>query len=291
MSSKEQRLAKWYFGGVASCGAACFTHPLDTLKVHLQTQQETKLGGVQMAMRVVKTQGFFALYNGLSASLLRQVTYSTTRFAIYEVVKQRLAGDQSGPVPFYQRALIAGIAGACGGFVGTPGDMVNVRMQNDIKLPADQRRNYKHALDGVYRVFREEGVTRLFRGASSATLRAVLMTIGQLSFYDQIKGFLLSTSYFNDNLLCHFASSLTAGAIATTMTQPVDVIKTRAMNAKPGEFKNLFHIIKFTAKVGPLGFFKGYIPAFVRLGPHTILTFILFEQLRKNFGTIKILKD
>ncbi|KAB7503294.1 Mitochondrial dicarboxylate carrier [Armadillidium nasatum] len=273
MSSKEQRLAKWYFGGVASCGAACFTHPLDTLKVHLQTQQETKLGGVQMAMRVVKTQGFFALYNGLSASLLRQVTYSTTRFAIYE------------------RALIAGIAGACGGFVGTPGDMVNVRMQNDIKLPADQRRNYKHALDGVYRVFREEGVTRLFRGASSATLRAVLMTIGQLSFYDQIKGFLLSTSYFNDNLLCHFASSLTAGAIATTMTQPVDVIKTRAMNAKPGEFKNLFHIIKFTAKMGPLGFFKGYIPAFVRLGPHTILTFILFEQLRKNFGTIKIIKD
>lgn len=27
------------------------------------------------------------------------------------------------------------------------------------------------------------------------------------------------------------------GAIATTMTQPVDVIKTRAMNAKPGEFR------------------------------------------------------
>lgn len=29
----EQRAAKWYFGGMASCGAACFTHPLDLLKV------------------------------------------------------------------------------------------------------------------------------------------------------------------------------------------------------------------------------------------------------------------
>lgn len=28
------------------------------------------------------------------------------------------------------------------GFIGTPGDMVNVRMQNDVKLPPDQRRKY-----------------------------------------------------------------------------------------------------------------------------------------------------
>lgn len=60
-------------------------------------------------------------------------------------------------------------------------------MQNDIKLPPEQRRNYKHAGDGVIRIIREEGLTRLFGGASMATGRAVLMTIGQLSFYDQIK--------------------------------------------------------------------------------------------------------
>ncbi|KAK3877201.1 hypothetical protein Pcinc_018068 [Petrolisthes cinctipes] len=281
----EQRVARWYFGGLASCGAACFTHPLDLLKVHLQTQQVATMGGGQMAVQIVRTQGLLALYNGLSASLLRQLTYSTTRFAIYEVMKQQM--DTSGPIPFYKRALVAGFAGACGGFVGTPGDMINVRMQNDIKLPADQKRNYKHALDGVVRVVREEGVPRLFRGATTATFRAVLMTIGQLSFYDQIKSYLLSTKYFNDNLSCHFTCSLAAGAIATTMTQPVDVIKTRVMNAKPGEFRGLWHIITYTASMGPMGFFKGYIPAFVRLGPHTILTFIMFEQFRKNFGILK----
>ncbi|CAL4060204.1 unnamed protein product [Meganyctiphanes norvegica] len=285
--SDQKRIARWYFGGMASCGAACCTHPLDLLKVHLQTQQNATVGGGQMAMRIIRTQGFLALYNGLSASLLRQVTYSTTRFAIYEVAKQRMAESSGGPTPFYQRAALAGFAGACGGFVGTPGDMINVRMQNDIKLPADQRRNYKHALDGLYRVFREEGLTRLFRGASTATLRAVLITIGQLSFYDQIKLTLLDTPYFEDNIILHFTSSLSAGAIATTMTQPVDVIKTRAMNATPGEYRNLWHIITHTAKGGPLAFFKGYIPAFVRLGPHTIITFLFFEQLRQNFGYLK----
>ena len=29
----ERRISRWYFGGLASCGAACCTHPLDLLKV------------------------------------------------------------------------------------------------------------------------------------------------------------------------------------------------------------------------------------------------------------------
>lgn len=77
-----------------------------------------------------------ALYNGLSASLCRQLTYSTTRFGIYEVVKQSLNTDSG----FAAKVGIAAAAGAAGGFVGTPADMVNVRMQNDIKLPPEKRR-------------------------------------------------------------------------------------------------------------------------------------------------------
>ena len=38
-----------------------------------------------MTVHIVKNQGVSALYSGLSASLLRQLTYSTTRFAIYDV--------------------------------------------------------------------------------------------------------------------------------------------------------------------------------------------------------------
>lgn len=79
-----------------------------------------------------------ALYNGISASLLRQMTYSTTRFGIYEVGKQSFGSD----LGFLGKVALAGVAGACGGFVGTPADMVNVRMQNDIKLPLEQRRKY-----------------------------------------------------------------------------------------------------------------------------------------------------
>lgn len=42
-------------------------------QVHLQTQQEVKMRMMGMALRVVRTDGVLALYNGLSASLCRQV--------------------------------------------------------------------------------------------------------------------------------------------------------------------------------------------------------------------------
>ncbi len=44
--------------------------------------------------------------------------------------------------------------------------------------------------------------------------------------------------------------------MATVATQPVDVLKTRIMNAKPGEYRSIMHCIIFTAQTGPLGFFK-----------------------------------
>lgn len=36
----EARASRWYFGGLASCGAACCTHPLDLLKVSLSLKAE-----------------------------------------------------------------------------------------------------------------------------------------------------------------------------------------------------------------------------------------------------------
>ena len=47
--------------------------------------------------------------------------------------------------------------------VGTPCDLVNVRLQNDMKLPAELRRNYKHVFDGVYQIARYEGKSYVFQ--------------------------------------------------------------------------------------------------------------------------------
>lgn len=104
-----------------------------------------------------------------SRALLPQMTYSLTRFAIYETVRDRVAKGSQGPLPFHQKVLLGSIsgelpggrgtgqagglrihtgqagglrtprvilivsgvcvtAGLAGGFVGTPADLVNVRL-------------------------------------------------------------------------------------------------------------------------------------------------------------------
>lgn len=55
-------------------------------QVHLQTQQEGKISVSRLAMKIIKEQGVFSLYTGISASLCRQLSYSTVRFGIYEVL-------------------------------------------------------------------------------------------------------------------------------------------------------------------------------------------------------------
>ncbi|CAF0942751.1 unnamed protein product [Rotaria sordida] len=87
-------------------------------------------------------------------------------------------------------------------------------------------------------------------GTSIAVIRLALVTIEQIAFfYEQVKEILLANSYFEDNMITHFSSSFPA--------------------------------------VGPSAFFKGFVPTFIRLGPHTILMFIFLEQLKKHFGYIQ----
>ena len=158
-------------------------------------------------------------------------------------------------------------------------------MQNDIKIAPELRRNYKHAGDGLIRVVREEGVGRLFNGCSMASSRGALMSIGQMASYDTIKEQILYFGLLKDGLICHFTCSTLAGTIATALTMPIDVMKTKMMNAKPGEFSGIFHCFTHTLRVGPSAFYKGFFPAFIRLAPQTILTFVFLEQLKQYFGT------
>jgi len=269
-------------GGVA----AIATHPLDLLKVHLQTQQAQKMSLKQLTIKIWSSDGFFGFFNGLSASLLRQMTYQAPRFGVYQVLKRQIEKDNK-PIHFYEKVLLGGFAGICGGITGSPADLIKVRMQNDMKLPKNMRRNYKHVLDGVYRICKEEGVSQLFNGCGMATFRGVVMTIGQLSFYDQTKQMLIASEYAKDNIYTHLCASFLAASMATALAQPMDVVKTRLMNAKPGEFKGVFDCVVLTAKLGPLGFWKGFVPSWVRLLPNTVIVFLSVEQLRIHFGFLQ----
>ncbi|KAJ2102224.1 hypothetical protein GGI16_003262 [Coemansia sp. S142-1] len=284
----------FYFGGFAACAANFFTHPLDLLKVRLQTMKgATASHGLSHVVKsVYRGQGLLGFYDGISAAVLRQMTYSMARFATYEALKKQLSKDD-GSLPFYRMAFAGVVAGAVGGICGTPADIVLVRLQNDGSLPVEQRRNYKNAFDGLFRITREDGPRGLFKGAVPNVSRAMLMTGAQLVSYDGFKQLLLSSPYFEEGMPLHFSASFLAGFVATTITSPFDVVKTRVMNAGPtSPYKNLFQAMVLIAREeGPLALYKGWTPAFVRMAPQTILTFIFLEQFRNLYWDRHALKN
>lgn len=238
---------------------------------------------------ILRHDGVLGLYRGLSASLLRQITYSTTRFGIYEKLKQDFAGPSGAPsMPML--IAMASTSGFIGGIAGNPADVLNVRMQHDAALPAAERRNYKNAIEGLIRMTREEGWKSLFRGVWPNSMRAVLMTASQLASYDGFKVALLRHAGMEDNLTTHFTASFMAGFVATTICSPVDVIKTRIMSTK--ESKGLAKLLADIYKVEGVGWmFRGWVPSFIRLGPHTIATFMFLEQHKTIYRTVNGIQD
>lgn len=60
--------------------AQIVTHPMDVLKIRMQVSQDTLRN---VALLTFSTSGVYGFYKGLSAALLRQLTYTTSRLGIY----------------------------------------------------------------------------------------------------------------------------------------------------------------------------------------------------------------
>jgi len=289
--NKEPAWKGFVVGGLSSMIASSITHPIDLVKVHMQLQGEllsktqNHKNSLKTGYLVFKEGGTLALYRGLSASLARQGTYSTTRFGIYEFIKQKTNAEGNKPSLVLNIAGAA-FAGAVGSALGSPCDLILVRMQADGVKPLEQRRNYRNIFHGLYSVYKyENGVFGLWKGSGPVIMRAILVTASQLATYDSAKDYFQSTGYLNNNILTSFLASLVAGFIAAASTSPVDVIKTRIMNDKKRIiYKNSFDcFIKILKTEGLIGFYKGFIPNYIRLGPHTTITLVVLEELRKIF--------
>jgi len=277
---------KFLFGGLAGMGATCFVQPLDLVKTRMQVSKAsggTKPSSVSVLLGVARNEGIFTLYNGLSAGLLRQATYTTTRLGIYTWLFEKASTDGKPP-GFFTKAGLGMTAGACGAFVGVPAEVALIRMTSDGSLPKDQRRNYKSVFDALIRIYKEEGVKTLWRGATPTMGRAMVVNAAQLATYSQAKQAILATEYIQDGIFCHFVASMISGLVTTIASMPVDIAKTRLQSMKyvdgVPEYKGAVDVLgKVIKQEGFFALWKGFTPYYFRLGPHTVITFIILEQM------------
>lgn len=176
--------------------------------------------------------GITPLWTGLSASILRQSTYSTARFGLYTVLSQHLK-ERNGGRPLSSWATIgaAALSGAFAGVIGNPAEVILVRMCADGAKPMAERKNYPDAARGLVQIAREEGIGTFGRGLAATVVRSVLMNVGQIAPYTAAKSLLLAQTSLQDDVKTHMLSSLIAGTVATTICAPADVLKSRIQAA------------------------------------------------------------
>ena len=213
-------------GGIASIVAGCSTHPLDLIKVRMQLQGESsaaaaapqpalrpalafqagahtvtlphapasvpKPGPIGICTQILRAEGAAGLFSGISATMLRQTLYSTTRMGLYDILKKRWTQENAGVLPLHRKIAAGLIAGGVGAAVGNPADLAMVRMQADGRLPLADRRNYRSVGDAIARMTRDEGVRSLWRGSALTVNRAMIVTASQLATYDQAKEAILA---------------------------------------------------------------------------------------------------
>ncbi|OQV19349.1 Mitochondrial 2-oxoglutarate/malate carrier protein [Hypsibius exemplaris] len=284
---------KFMLGGLSGCMATMVVHPLDVVKNRMQLSGEggaarehkTSLHAIRS---IAAKEGVLGLYAGLSAGLLRQATYTTTRLGVYTWLFERFSGPGGQPPNFLQKTGIAIVAGSIAATVGTPAELSMIRMTADGRLPVDQRRNYKNVFDALIRIAKEEGVIKLWRGYLPTVGRAMVVNVAQLVSYSQSKEILIESGYLKDGIPCHFAASMISGFLTTAFSMPVDIAKTRVQNMKiingVPEYTGAMDVIRKVVKnEGVPALWKGFTPYYMRIGPHTVLTFIFLEQMTRLY--------
>jgi len=291
MSETPSPLAlEWLAGGSANAITSAILNPLDVSKTRIQTTTAnlSPLGKLRWALRGLYTEGgITGLWRpGLNASIMRELLSSGPRAGFYVPVREQVNSlfglekiDSSNRL--LPKIISAMITGTLGSLIANPVDVIKIRLMADPDL-------YPSTIQAVSIISRTEGFAALYKGLIPSTLRGACIAAGELATYDFAKKELVCVfgiEASDEGTGLHVAASLITGFVATSVAAPFDLLKSRAMNERGASSTSTYLFLKTAVeKDGPQVLLRGWLPSYLRLGPHALICFPMFEQIRKLLG-------
>mmetsp|Transcript_21077 Transcript_21077/g.47545 ORF Transcript_21077/g.47545 Transcript_21077/m.47545 type:complete len:235 (+) Transcript_21077:1-705(+) len=229
---------------------------------------------------IIKDEGAMALYKGMSAAALREMSYSSLRFGLYEPFKRILGETDPKTTPVWKKFAAGAAAGIIGSGIANPTDVLKVRMQ--------AHEGGKLTIMGVARdVYSDGGLRSFYRGVHTTMIRAAILNATKLAAYDEVKHKCINNGIMVDGTGLHFVASMVAGVAVATTTSPVDIVRTRLFNQPKGVkiYSGMMDCaMKTYTEGGVAAFYRGFTPQWMRFGPFTIIQFMVWEKLRAMYG-------
>mmetsp|Transcript_19878 Transcript_19878/g.24537 ORF Transcript_19878/g.24537 Transcript_19878/m.24537 type:complete len:332 (-) Transcript_19878:280-1275(-) len=302
-------------GGIAGLIESSCCHPLDTIKTRMQLRRQATavasarplssfstpkhvprgtvmapLGPIGTAKRIVRREGFTALYKGLTAVYTGIVPKMAIRFVSFETYRDYLAnvsGGYSNGVTFIA-GLMSGLTEAI--LVVTPAEVCKIRMQaqyHSMMDPAQMtRRKYRNVVQTAGLIVKEEGLGALYKGVAPTMIRQGVNQSVNFTVYQWGKKKLIEWKggeelYSWETLLMGGFS----GAFGPMVNNPLDVVKTRIQRQVivPGhepQYKGMVQSCMMIGREeGPKALWKGLTPRLMRIVPGQAITFMTYEAV------------
>lgn len=274
------------FGGVCCIATG---HPLDTIKVRLQTMPQPIAGEaplyhgtIDCVKKTVATDGLLGLYKGMGAPIVGVAPIFAICFFGYNLGKKFVAQN---PENLQKHEILA--AGMFSGIFTTaimaPGERIKVLLQIQSGSKAAQK--YNGPLDVIRQLYRQGGIRSLYKGTAATLLRDVPASGAYFLSYEWIKDLLRKPGESSTQLgvgRTLFAGGM-AGIFNWLVAIPPDVLKSRYQSAPEGRYPNGIRSVftELMANEGIFALYRGVTPVLLRAFPANAACFLGYELALK----------
>ena len=258
--------------GISVGFANVCTTPLDMIKVRMQTAAEKKTI-VNTGLDIVRREGIRSFWRGIGPSIARGFFFGGARLGLYTPIKQFVSTSKDKP-SFTEKLLAGSLSGGLSAGITSPIELLKTRMQS--------RTDNMGLMEIVRTIIKDHGIRGLWKGCVPSLLRSSLLTASQCAVYDESKRAITRHVQMEEGVKLHVLASLLSGLVTTTITNPLDVIKTRMFVGRSQTITSCISDVYHTH--GLRGFMIGWNASYIRVGPQTMLIFVMAEFLRKVAG-------
>ena len=285
-------------GGVGGSFLVVAGHPLDTLKVRLQTQKPVNgvmpyKGTIDCVKKTFKAEGVRGFYKGMLGPLVGVTPVYALVFFGYGVGQRIFTNEDTYQNMSVKNLALIGAAGAVSGIFSTPvmtplervKCIMQIQTAPGFVAPKGQK-IYGGIMECLKDTYKQGGITNLCRGFWATMARDCTASV----FYFSTYSFLRFHLNPKDGTPPGIAATIFAGGMAGVMNWagclPIDTLKSRYQTAPMGTYPNGIRSV-FTTMVKNEGFgalYKGAAPIFMRAFPANAACFLGAELTLRVFG-------
>ncbi|XP_012063946.1 PREDICTED: mitochondrial basic amino acids transporter-like [Atta cephalotes] len=267
----------FFAGCLGGCAGIMVGYPLDTVKVHMQTQDycNPKYRGTWDCLRtILAKESVTGLYKGMTSPIAGVAVVNAIVFGVYGYTQRNLS--ESDRLSSYF------LAGASAGFAQTPVSSPIELAKTRLQLQSTGQGNFQGPMQCLKNIYKQDGYRGIFKGLGITFLREGPSYGVYFVTYEML------TKTSSKQPISTFHMMLAGGLAGTAswvISYPIDVIKSRIQAESSNRYSGALDCLKKSIRAeGYSCLYRGLNSTILRAFPTNAATFAVVTWTFRLFG-------